>query len=341
MATVAEASNKKSQLGASLEDGLDVISEFKTYIFTLYRKVVLPKDGFVFWVKGSLLRGDALNEAPFNSLDTTTLPPNTITAKGSLHYATVLSQEQEQTFATNKVVFTSPAQINNLNAISPNFLYLAEHDGIRFAFSSRGEFYEQASLWHYHGDAVYADLATQIVDDPATFDVNNLIVSNSTPIWLAMNRVAREDWDLFPTPLAPIYASYLLPSNAVPPFISVHIDPGSTKSLVAGSYTDRTSSTSQLCTEHVMFTLVGLNNDSAQDFLDFIGQYTLDNPDVVGLMNSPAIRDDKRGQVELQALGQRKLIDLDINYYQTRSRSIARGLFQQVIVDYLITENAA
>jgi hypothetical protein len=335
MATVAEASGAKSQLGASLAAAVDSISEFQKITFTLYRKVTLPLDGFVFWVRGTFVDTSLVpNTTTLNTDTATIIAAPTVTAKGSLHYSTDLSQNQDQTFATNRVVFTSEVEVADLNVIDPDIMYLAEHNGIRFAFSSRGFFYEQANLWHYHGDAVYPDLETQIVDDPSTFNVNNIIVSNSTPIWLSFNRTPMEDWDLIGPPNVPIYASYLLPANAQPPFISVHVDPASTKSVLAGSRMGPDSSTSQLCTESVQFTLIGLNNNSAQDFLDYIGQYTLNNPDVVGLMNSPAIRDDKRTQVELQTLAQKKFIDIDVNYYQSRVRSITRTTFQQVLVQY-------
>jgi hypothetical protein len=340
MPSVAESTLAKTQMGAALGDGVDVVSNFQEITFTLYRKVALPKDGFVFWARASLLVSGALNSAPLNISPESAGLPVTLTAKGSLHYATDVRQEVDQTYAVNRVVFTSQQEVADLNIIDPDVLFLAEHDGVRFAFSQRGSFYEQAGLWHYHGDAVYPDLETQLIDDPITFDSNQLIVSNSTPIWLAINRTSPEVWDLISPPGVPIYASYLLPANAQPPFISVHVDPGSTKSLVAGTYTSPLATTSQLCTEHVVFTLIGLNNNSAQDFLDFIGQYTLNNPDLVGLMNSPAIRDDKRGQVELQTLAQKKFIDLDINYYQQRARSIARGTFEQVITQYFIRQES-
>jgi len=324
MATVTEAFKSKTQMGATLGDGVDVVSNFQEITFTLYRKLTLPRDGFVFWVRGSIVNDAALlNRGLLNQDVAIVALPRTITARGSLHYATMLSQNEEQTLATNRVIFTSQVEVTDLNMVDPDVMYLAEIDGVRFSFSNRGPFYEQAGLWHYQGDAVYADLATQIVDDPSTFDPNQLVVSNSTPIWLAINSTPFEAWDLIRKPSAPLYASYLLPANAEPPFVSVHVDPNSTKSILAGTRMDRGGSSSQLCTESVRFTLTGMGNDAAYDLLDFLGQYTLNNPGVVGIMNSPAVRDDKRGQVELQTLAQRKFIDLEINYYQSRSRAIA------------------
>jgi hypothetical protein len=46
-------------------------------------------------------------------------------------------------------------------------------------------------------------------------------------------------------------------------------------------------------------------------------------------MNSPVIRDEKRGQVEISALAMKKALTLDLDYYQ----GVARNEYRQLITD--------
>ena len=69
MASVQETSGAKTPLGASLADGLNTISLNQELTFTLYVKLVLPLDGYVFWVNASLLTDSALyNASQYNAL---------------------------------------------------------------------------------------------------------------------------------------------------------------------------------------------------------------------------------------------------------------------------------
>jgi hypothetical protein len=48
----------KTELNATLTQGLDDLSRFQVVTFTKYIRKVLPLDGFVFWVKASVLSDD-------------------------------------------------------------------------------------------------------------------------------------------------------------------------------------------------------------------------------------------------------------------------------------------
>ena len=60
MASVEETLNAKTQLGSGLADGVNTISGNETIIFTLYVKLILPLDGYVYWVNASLLTDTAM-----------------------------------------------------------------------------------------------------------------------------------------------------------------------------------------------------------------------------------------------------------------------------------------
>jgi len=51
MASAVEAATAKPQLASGLAQGVETISNYEQITFTLYVKLVLPLDGYVFWVK--------------------------------------------------------------------------------------------------------------------------------------------------------------------------------------------------------------------------------------------------------------------------------------------------
>jgi hypothetical protein len=69
---------------------------------------VLPLDGHVFWIKAN--------------------PLEQIVVTGSLHYASDSHQEESGSFTVNSVVFTSEEEINDLNDVSPNEMWIADFD---------------------------------------------------------------------------------------------------------------------------------------------------------------------------------------------------------------------
>ena len=93
----------------------------------------------------------------------------------------------------------------------------------------------------------------------------------------------------------------------------VHIAPEGTAALQAAPRIDSSGSHSQLAQDKVRVTLYGVRNDQALDFMDCVLQRSADYGEF-GVMNMPVVRDDKRPQVELGAIGQKKLIDFDVSY---------------------------
>jgi len=336
MATVDEALANQSPLSADLKAGLDAISANQTVRFYRYVRLVLPLDGYVFWVKASLLTPSALlNASPLNvwapnQAQGVATPAAYIDAAGSLHYATEKRQEETETYAANRIVFTAKDEVNDLNAIAPGSMYIGEVDdgAIRFAFSARGSFYRQAALYHYVGFAIYPDMATQIVDEVAGFDASNVIVSNSLPIWLGLNGYVAPQG--FANPLT-LYPSYLVAPNIDPPWGSVHIPPEATIPLQGMPLIGPTSSHSQLAQDRVKITLYGLRNFNAMDFVDAVNAFSL-NTDLIGIMNTPIIADEKRTQVELGTIAMKKSITYDVSYYQFAARDVAQKLIAQAFL---------
>lgn len=332
MPTAAESvsNGQGSQLASSLAGGIETISSGQTIQFNRYLRRVLPLDGFVFWVRADLLAPSGLNSAAMNAFTLNQvgvveqLSPALLVHPSSLHHTTINQQDEAESFSLQSFVLTSQEPVDQLNAISPDTLWIGDWRGHRLAFSSRTGFYRQANTYHYKGDSLYPALATQVIDDPATIDLSNLVVSNSLPIWLTLNQYF------------PLFPSLLVPDNMVPPYAAVHIgeDDTSAAGLSLAPFYDQNGSRFQLVRDRVKVTLYGVRNFMVMDWLDLVDQYTLANPSVMGIMNVPVPRDAKRGQTEFSIIAQKKVVEFEVNYYQARVHNIALQYIQSVIINY-------
>jgi hypothetical protein len=313
MPSISESLGSQNQLQETLAAGLNTLSNSQTVQFTQYSKSTIPTDGFVFYVNtGSVT-----------------------TVQGSLHYAINQQQNEDETIDVNRVVFTALSQIDVFNQAAPDDLFIGEFEGIQFSFSSRGSFYQQANLYHYVGNAVYPALASQLIDSAADLPVGP-IVSNSLPIWLGLPSQAAA---YAPFGYAPIYPSFLVPDNVVPPYIAVHIDPAQTITQQAMPYFDWSARSNpngdpsplyevpsfQLMRDTVKLIFYGFTNQQAIQFNAALMDYSV-NSDDFGFGNSPAIVDDKRTQVEIAALAMKKTYVIQASYNSGTSDAIARRL---------------
>jgi len=302
MPSIAESLGSQSQLASGLADGVNTLSLNETVVFTQYNKSTFPTDGYVFYVATS----------------------TTATVQGSLHFTTVQQQNEDETIDIDQVTFTALSQIDVFNTANPSSLFIGTFNGIRFSFNARGSFYQQANLYHYVGNAVYPALASQLVANSGQLPVGP-IVSNSLPIWLSQNS------------FAPVYPSYLVPANVVPPYITAHVEPdmtevpsfpiytwpGVTESGSPAPFHDLPST--QLAKDHVRLTLYGFTNQQAIQYLVSLIEYSVDS-DSFGFANSPAIQDQKRTQSEMNIIAMKKTIDIDAWYFQGAADAIARRL---------------
>jgi hypothetical protein len=351
MATADEAAGARTPMGSDLAAGVEAISIDQEIVFTRYRRLVLALDGFVFYVRDTTTHPSALfGRGLFNAFSPNQAPSLTtnatqMTVKGSLHWITDTRQELEETYAANRMVFTAENAIAEFNAVDPRTLWIGTWsdpetgDTVRFAFSSQSSRYWQANLWHYQGFAVYADMASQIIDNPNGFDTVHRVVSNSLPAWLALNSYI----PLVPPPLPggmTLFPAMLVPQNEVPPFAAVNVLQDTTRGLQSTARTFRDGSRSQLAAETVRITLWGVRSDQALDFVEAVNQYSL-NTDAFGIMNVPVIHDEKRGQNELNTIAQKKTVDFEISYQQTRLQQITTQIIESAKVAISVVPAAA
>jgi len=322
MATVNESVGNQSQLNAALRGGIESIDRNQTITFTKYVRLVLPLDGFVFWVRAdqvsaaALANASVLNSAALNTPLTVVTPAPTVIVRGSLHYSTDVVMEEGEAYDRNTVIFTAESDIDPFNEVGPEVMYIGEFMGVRFSFSRRAPLYIQAGIYHYSGVAIVPAMLSQIVDDVTTFDTSSIIVSNSLPIWMSLNK------------FMPMYPSFLSTQNITPPYATVHIS--ETSGVQSAPLIDSMSNHYQLARDRVKVTMYGLRNFSALDFLDYVQQFTLDS-EQMGITNIPVPKDEKRTQTELGTIAMKKVIEFDVNYYQTVSRNLARQLITSAI----------
>ncbi|EAO2442291.1 hypothetical protein CEH73_23235 [Salmonella enterica subsp. enterica serovar Poona] len=295
----------KTELNATLTQGLDDLSRFQVVTFTKYIRKVLPLDGFVFWVKASVL-----SSAPDSE-------PDTVNVKGYLHLTTESIQDDEQLYDRNVVTFTAQADIDPFNDIGSDVLYIGEFFGIQFSFSRRTGLNEPANLYHYSGEAIFPYMRSQIINSADDIDLADVVVSNSLPIWLSLSQ------------FMPMYPAMLSVQNLVPPYATVKCGE---PSPVDGAFClDEKQNQYQLVSEDVTITVTGLRNAAVEDFLRYVQDYTLSDKAEMGVMNIPVIQDERVTQNELNIIAMRKKVKFKVNYYQQRMRNVARKLITSAI----------
>ena len=333
MSTVIESTAAKSQLGAGLAEGLNTLSLNQTVTFTLYVKTILPVDGYVFWVNANLLTSGQIAAAiAKGGVTYSSTPPNSLTVQGSLHHATALEQERDRYAAVNTLIFTSLTPVNDLNQDNPYLMYIAQDDGVQYAFKNQGNYYQQADLYHYAGHAVYSTMDSQIINTLTGFDTTNSIVSNSLPFWLALNTYTSPIVGAVPIPFT-LYPSFLSPENMAPPYATVHISQEDTSAIQSFMVTQQNSSTYQLVRDVVTIEVFGARNYQIQPFLTSVFNYSL-LTDNIGILNSPTVRDAKSNQTEFGIIAQKKVITFEVSYYQENALDVA----QQLITSAFVTE---
>ncbi|AHE73406.1 hypothetical protein M942_22585 [Enterobacter ludwigii] len=304
MPSISEMAYAKNELNASLDQGLDDFNH-PAVTFTKYVRKVLPLDGFVFWVKASVIIGEP------------DPGPDTRTVKGYLHLTTESIQDEDQLYDKNVVTFTAQSEIDPFNDIGPGVLYIGAFYGIQFAFSRRSGLNEPAGIWHYTGHAIYPHMMSQIINSADDIDLADVVVSSSLPVWLSLSRVM------------PMYPAMLSLQNLTPPYATVKC---SDPVPVAGAfYLDEKSNQYQLVSEDVTISITGLRNAAVEDFLLYVQQYTLSEGAEMGVMNIPVVQDERVTQNELNIIAMRKKIKFKVNYYQQRMRNVSRQLITSAI----------
>ena len=231
----------KPPLAAALAAGLQTLDNEASYTFDLYDRQVLPLDGYIFWVKRT----------------PTVVATTQITVQGSLHVATINTQDEAANISQSRVTFTSLKEVNSLIDIDPSTMWIltlpsGPFAGLKIAFSVQGGYYVQADLFHYVGYALFADNETQVIDVPADLPTE-LIVSNSLPIWLFLSLYTPTNPAYGFSNAFALYPSFLVPDDISPvvPYGAVDILPDQTEALQAAPLIDSASSHYQLVQDTV------------------------------------------------------------------------------------------
>ncbi len=303
----------------TLESGLinraqRVLSGEQTVAFQRYSRVVLPIDKYVYW-------------QPIGAQ---------FFIQGSLHFSQDFEQNEDETVGLAHVVFSTPQRITQFTEEPANSIFVATFtdgssgEAFRFAFAQQQGQYLETREWHYAGRSIYPALETQLLDKPGAIDPTRAIVSNSLPLWIALNTY-KPVYGF--TPSVTLYPADIVDANLMPPYGAVVIngpDP-----LTAVPYLDANSSSTQTVADRVRLVLYGLQNNEAIDFLNAILQYSRDTQNF-GLMSMPCVVDERRTQTELQAIAMKKTIDLRVSYTQYHVNTVAQKLIESAVPTILI-----
>lgn len=316
MSILSESQGADSQLHAVLSSGFDFLDRDETVTFTQYAKYTFAQDGYVFWVAN---------------------PANTITVEGSLHYGTDREQDESETFGRNEFIFSTKEEITEFNLVSPTTMWVGSWTvaqggaTLQIVFSRRGPLYQAADVWHYSGIALIPSFSNLLVASEADLPIGP-IVSNSLPVWLTQNSIA------------PVYPSFLVPDNAVPPYVVAHIDEDKTYCIGGttpvyqwpGTPSPDTAlqqmSSAQQMRDFVKLTLYGFNNQQVWQYIASLYDYSLDASNYFGFANTLIPRDVKKTQPEIAAIAMCKTIDAVVNYYMTASDVVARRLILSTLI---------
>jgi hypothetical protein len=291
-------------LAGALQAGLNMISQNQTVVFNSYKRVILPLDGYVFWLRDY------------------SIP--TIEVFGSLHYSADQKQELDNTISFVNVLFTTNTQIANLEEIQPDHIWIGSFDDFQFTFSSHGNYYDQAELWHYEGHAVYPEMRTQVIEN-ATDLPTEPIVSNSLPLWLQMG-----------TGDVPVFPSFLVPENLTPPYVVCHIGREDTRALQPIQIVDRQNlQIYQLMADKVRFITYGLNNEAIQNFVASLYIYNEFTPVFGFMQEGVTIVDVKHIQSELNVIAQQKEITFEASYVQSAVYNQAVTYIKNVLIQFI------
>lgn len=299
-----------SQLSGVLQSAVETISSGQQITFRLYVRQVLPLDGFVYWINAAIIAPEELKRMGISN-------PLVATIKGSLHKQIVSEQSETASRDVNNIIFTPVEKVDDFNIENPNGIYLGEYEGTQFAFSRMESRYTQSGIFHYRGMAILPTMRSQIIDSPDDIS-DELIISNSTPIWLTLKAFAT------------VYPSFLVPSNLKPPYIAADVRSTAPLQLAPATINGRRY---QLAQDSVRITLYGFNNKKTLDFVDFVVKKALEDEEF-GVTNIPIVSDVKSNQVEINALAKKKIVDFEVNYYQGTTRDISQQLIKEVVFNY-------
>ncbi|CAD6037178.1 Uncharacterised protein [Escherichia coli] len=304
------AESTGSQLSSVLQSAVETISSGQEIAFRLYVRQVLPLDGFVYWINAEIIDPNELARLGITN-------PLTTTIRGSLHRQVVTEQSETLSRDVNNIIFTPTGKADDFNVEDPNAIYLGEYEGTQFAFSRMESRYSQAGIYHYRGMAILPTMRSQIIDSKADIS-DEQIISNSTPVWLSLKQFAT------------VYPSFLVPANLKPPYIAADVR-STTPLQIAPVIHD--GQRFQLVQDSVRVTLYGFSNQQALDFVDYVVGKALDDEEF-GITNMPIPVDVKSNQVEINALAKKKIIDFEVNYYQSTMRAISQKFIKKAICHY-------
>lgn len=275
----------------ALQDGLDTVRQGQTISFITYERVILPYDGFVYWVKTG-------NEQ--------TLVASMVHDENELHH-------EDQNFRNDSgLIITTTEPLLDFSQDGLDTMSVFEYNNNLYVLRKTGYNSEQSGLFHNIARVIEPALRSILLDSKDDFLKKKAQFTNSIGLFVLLSCGYFE----FVSIDYPIYPEWLVPLNKKPPYITVGVT--ETEALNNGFNTVNVDNSLFLvkpAKDYVDINLYGLDNNEALNFLVKLERWSLFYKKI-GFLNMPRIKDEQLAQNEIGSLAQKKIIELEIFYYQ-------------------------
>ncbi|CAI3958064.1 unnamed protein product [Commensalibacter communis] len=300
-----------SEYGNAIQSGLDVMRLDQKLDISYYQKTILPYDGFVFWVK---MRKKTSIDA-------------------MIHYTDELKHEDQSFYNDANLIITTKEYLFDFFQNDLEILPVFDYEGKQYAIRRSGQNTQHATIFHNFARIIEPQFQSLFLNNKKDFTRKTVQFSNSISRFILL---ANGYFDLVKIPYE-IYPEWLVPFNKKPPYITIGISEtealnvGHKRTMVEGKETFINPAK-----DHIELNLYGLDNHEAINFLATLEKWSLIYQQI-GFLNIPRVTDLHNTQNEIGSLSQKKVIEIEVFYYQ--SANIDEALLDRMIDEVLINMN--
>ncbi|MDI2113068.1 hypothetical protein [Commensalibacter nepenthis] len=296
----------------ALQDGLNTIRQGQVIIITYYQKAILPYDGFVYWVKSR--KKDSVEAS-------------------MIHYSDELRHEDQSYYDDASLIITTTEPLFDFSQEDIETLPVFNYAGKQYVIKKTGNNTDNAGLYHNFAKVIEPRLKSIFLNTKKDFLEKTVQFSNSISRFILL---ANGYFDLVKIPYI-IYPEWLVPLNKTPPYITIGIT--ETEALSVGHkqvYINEQPTFVNPAKDYIELNLYGLDNHEAINFLATLEKWSLIYQQM-GFLNIPRIKDLPSSQNEIGSLSQKKIIEIEVFYYQ--SANIDEALLDRMIDEILTNMN--
>ncbi len=274
-----------------IRGGYNFIKDNQKITFKTYRRVVLPLDKFIYWVKLS-------DEVLMNCM---------------VHKTEEFNHEVDNFRNEATIILITEDAIFDYSNDGIDEIKVFKYNNSLYLLRKTGENAEQSGVYHHIAHIIEPQMQYIFLDSEDDIKKEKFQLTSSIPLFISFSSGL---FDLTPFEYE-IYPAWLTPYNKKPPYIAIEVE--ETTGLDSGFQNIKINNKDYLCRlvqEKVKLVLYGFNHDEALIFLKRLEKWSqLYN--YIGFMSSPCVTDEIYSKTELGSVASKKTIDLEISYVQT------------------------